>query len=136
MVRKRNSFRTDECVQLWIVGESIFLRWIGELNCGDISDNAQKLQPPVNSTGLISAIQCDLSHWDTKINLPFQMPQDQDAFLLLQNISCHFLIYWFIRSSGANFHFERYSPAVVSVATMRIFCVGLIAFRLTKSSNA
>ena len=136
VVCKRNSFRTDECVELWIVGESIFLRWIGELNCGDISDNAQKLQPPVNSTSFISAIQSKSAHWDAKIDLPFQMPQGQDAFLLLQNISCHFLIYWFIRSSGANFHSERYSPAVVSVATMRIFCVGLIAFRLTKSSNA
>ena len=86
MVCKRNSFRTDECVELWIVGESIFLRWIGELNCGDISGNAQKLQPPVNSTGLISAIQCDSFHWDTKINLPFQMPQDQKAFLLIGRI--------------------------------------------------
>ena len=80
VVRKRNSFRTDECVQLWIVGESIFLRWIGELNCGDISGNAQKLQPPVNSTCLISAIQSKPTHWDTKIDLPFQMPQDQKGF--------------------------------------------------------
>ena len=86
MVCKRNSFRTDECVELWIVGESIFLRWIGELNCGDISGNAQKLQPSVNSASLISAIQSKLAHWDTKIDLPFQMPQDQDAFLLIGRI--------------------------------------------------
>ena len=86
MVRKRNSFRTDECVELWIVGESIFLRWIGELNFGDISGNAQKLQPPVNSTSLISAIQSKPAHWDAKIDLPFQMPRDQDAFLLIGRI--------------------------------------------------
>ena len=86
MVRKRNSFRTDECVELWIVGESIFLRWIGELNCGDISGNAQKLQPPVNSTSLISAIQSKPAHWDAKIDLPLQMLQDQDAFLLIGRI--------------------------------------------------
>ena len=80
MESKRNSFRTDECVELWIVGESIFLRWIGELNRGDISGNAQKLQSSVNSTCLISAIQSKPAHWDTKIDLPFQMPQDQKAF--------------------------------------------------------
>lgn len=42
---------------------SIFLRWIGELNCGDISGNAQKLQPSVNSARLISAIQSKPAHW-------------------------------------------------------------------------
>ena len=86
MVCKKNSFRTDECVELWIVGESIFLRWIGELNCGDISGNAQKLQPSVNSARLISAIQSKSAHWDTKIDLPFQMPQDQKTFLLIGRI--------------------------------------------------
>ena len=52
----------------------------------DISGNAQKLQPSVNSTSLISAIQSKLAHWDAKIDLPFQMPQDQDAFLLIGRI--------------------------------------------------
>lgn len=54
MVCKRGSFRTDECVQLWMVGESILLGCIGKLDCGDISGAVhQQLQPPVNSTGLI-----------------------------------------------------------------------------------
>ena len=56
------------------------------MNCGDISDNAQKLQPPVNSTSFVSAIQSKPAHWDAKIDLPFQMPQDQDAFLLIGRI--------------------------------------------------
>ena len=86
MVCKRDSFRTDECVELWIVGESILLRWIGELDRGDISGNAQKLQPPVNSASLIPAVQRKPLHRDAKIDLPFQMPQDQDAFLLISRI--------------------------------------------------
>lgn len=83
MVCKRDSFRADECVQLWIVGESILLGWIGELDRRDISGNTQQLQPPVNSTSLISTIQSKPVHWDAKIYLPFQMPQDQKAFLLI-----------------------------------------------------
>ena len=56
------------------------------MNCGDIAGNAQKLQPPVNSTSLISAIQSKPAHWDAKIDLPFQMPQDQDALLIASRI--------------------------------------------------
>ena len=53
---------------------------------GDVSSNAQKLQPPVDSTSLIPAIQSKPLHRDAKIYLPFQMPQDQNAFLLIGRI--------------------------------------------------
>ena len=86
VVCKRNSFRTNECVLLWVVGEPIFLGWIGELDCRDISSNTQKFQSPVDSTSFISTIQSKSFHWDTKIDLPFQMPQDQDTFFLIGRI--------------------------------------------------
>lgn len=85
MVCKRDSFRTDEHILLWVIGESIFLGWIGELDCRDISSNTQKLQPPVDSTSFISTIQSKSFHRDTKIYLPFQMPQEQDTFFLVGN---------------------------------------------------
>ena len=53
---------------------------------GDISSNTQKLQPPVNSTSLIPAIQSKPLHRDAKIDLPFQMPQDQNTFFLVGRI--------------------------------------------------
>ncbi len=56
-----------------LIGKSIFLGCIGELERRDVSSNAQELQPPVDSAGLISTIRSKSVHRDTKIDLPFQM---------------------------------------------------------------
>lgn len=86
MVCNRDSFRADDCVQLWIVGKSILLGRMGELDREYIFGNAQQLHPPVNSSGIISTIQSKPIHRDAKIYLPLQMPQHQEAFLLIGRI--------------------------------------------------
>ena len=86
VVCKPDSLRTDERISLRVVGEPIFLRCIGKLNRWDISGNTQQFQPPVDCAGVISTIQSKSVHRDTKIYLPLQMPQDQEAFLLVGRI--------------------------------------------------
>ena len=53
----------------------------------DESGNAQQLQPTVDSTCFISAIQGESVHKNAKVDLSFQMPQDQKVFLLVGRVS-------------------------------------------------
>ena len=52
----------------------------------------QLLQPPVDGPSFISTIQSKSFHWDTKIYLPFQIPQGQNTFLLAGYISTPIII--------------------------------------------
>ena len=76
----------DSPFLLWIVGESVFFGWIGKFDRRDESGNAQQLQTPVDSTCFISAIQSKSVHRNAKVDLPFQMPQDQKVFLLVGRV--------------------------------------------------
>lgn len=125
VVCKPDSLRTDERISLRVVGEPIFLRCIGKLNCWDISGNTQQFQSPVDCTSVISPIQGKLIHWDAKFDLLLQMPQDQEAFLLVGRIyinACQNAVFavhgCFHQITNASF------VAMVDVAAVRICPAG------------
>lgn len=115
-VSNKDSFRADDCVQLWIVGKSILLGRMGELDREYIFGNAQQLHPPVNSSGIISTIQskpdssrCQNlsaapnaatpggfpSHWQDYTSMPVRMPCLQSTAASIKHQISH-LLPWLI----------------------------------------
>ena len=125
VVCKPDSLRTDERISLRVVGKPTFLRCIRKLDCWDISSNTQQFQPPVDCASVISPIQGKSIHWNAKFDLPLQMPQDQEAFLLVGRIYVNACQNAVFAVRGCFHQITNASlVAMVDVAAVRIYPAG------------
>ena len=89
LVNEFCALRTTKSIFLGQIVKAVFFRSVGKLNGRNISCNAQQFQAAMNGTGIVATIQCNVLHRDPVLNLPLQMPQNQQTFFFICRIHVH-----------------------------------------------
>ena len=84
LVDKLGTFRTTKCIFLGQIIKTILFRRIGKLDRGNVSGDARQLQTTMNGTGIVATIQCNVLHRNPVLNLPLQMPQNQQTLFFIR----------------------------------------------------